>query len=316
MKQKVLIVKLGFTETMEHGINLENISLGDIFRTTGILHLFKHDEVTWLTAQEGVPLLIGNPYIARILVYDLTSVLQLQKEHFDVLVNLEKVPGICAFTDSISAWRRYGFRFDVMKGEAQAYEHSYEVLANSDDPNLRKRMKKHWIEMLCEMIGAEWKGEGYILGYKPKTKEIYDIGFNTDVGKRWPTKSWSPGNWKKLEKLIGKRWAISYQQSLNDIHGYIDWLNSCRIIITSDSLGLHLALALHKKVIALFGPTSEKEVYLFNQGIAIRPPKELDCMPCFNAVCKFKRKCIDTIEPEIIYSKITLLFNKNIKQKV
>lgn len=304
MKQKVLIVKLGFTETMDHRISLDNISLGDIFRTTGILHLFKNDEVTWLTTQEGVPLLLNNPYIKRILAYDLTSVLQLQKEHFDVVVNLEKVPGICAFTDSISAWRRYGFRFDVRKGEAEAYEHSYEVLANSDDPNLRKRMRKHWIEMLYEMIGANWNGEGYILGYSPKTKETYDIGFNTNVGKRWPTKSWSGKNWKKLEKLIDKRYAISHQQSLNDIHGYIDWLNSCRLVITNDSLGLHLALALHKKVIALFGPTSEKEVHLFNQGVALIPSKKIDCIPCFNADCKFERKCIDTIQPESVYKEI------------
>lgn len=310
MKQKVLIVKLGFTETMDHRISLDNISLGDIFRTTGILHLFKTDDVTWLTTQEGVPLLIDNPYIKRILTYDLTSILQLQKEHFDVVVNLEKIPGICAFTDSISAWRRYGFRFDVRRGEAQAYEHSYEVLANSDDPQLRKRMKKHWIEMLYEMIGARWNGESYILGYKPKTKETYDIGFNTNVGKKWSTKSWSLENWKKLEKLIGKRYTISYQQSLNDIHGYIDWLNNCRLIITNDSLGLHLTLVLHKKIIALFGPTSEKEVHLFNQGIALTPPKKLGCIPCFNTVCKYTKKCIDTIRPDIVYKEIVRWLNR------
>jgi len=69
MKQKVLIVKLGFTETMDHSVSLDNVSLGDIFRTTAILHLFKNDNITWLITQEGVPLLADNPYIKRILIY-------------------------------------------------------------------------------------------------------------------------------------------------------------------------------------------------------------------------------------------------------
>lgn len=46
MKEKVLIVKLGFTET------IDNVSLGDVFMTTAILHLFKNDNVTGLTTKE------------------------------------------------------------------------------------------------------------------------------------------------------------------------------------------------------------------------------------------------------------------------
>ena len=34
--------------------------------------------------------------------------LQLQHERFDTVINLEKVPGVCALADSISAWRRHG----------------------------------------------------------------------------------------------------------------------------------------------------------------------------------------------------------------
>jgi len=310
MREKVLIVKLGYTETIDQRISSDNISLGDIFRSTAILHIFRNDDVTWLTTKEGEPLLVGNPYIKRILVYDVTTAFQLQAEHFDVVVNLERVPGICALTDSIHAWRRYGFRFDEKKGIAEAYEHSYEVVANSDDPNLRKKMKKHWIEMLYEMIGTKWDNEGYVLGYKPRTKEKYDIGFNIKVSKRWPNKAWPQGYWNKLEKLIGKTYSISYQRSLNDIGGYIDWLNSCRLIITNDSLGLHISIALKKKIVALFGPTSEKEVCLFDQGEAVRPFKKLKCMPCFETVCKYGKTCMYMIKPEAVYKRTRKIMQK------
>ena len=307
MKEKVLIVKLGFTETIDRVVSTDSVSLGDVFRTTAILHLFKKDNVTWLTSKEGLPLLLGNPFIERLLLYDLTATLQLQAEHFDVIVNLEKVPGICALTDSIHAWRRYGFRFDAKKETGEAYEHAYEAVANSEDPDLRRKMKKNWIEMLYKMIDKKWQGEGYVLGYKPKTKERFDIGFNIKVGKRWPNKAWPAEYWEKLEKLLGKRYSVSYQQSLDNIEGYIDWLNSSRLIITNDSLGLHLAIALKKKIIAMFGPTSEKEVFLFNRGVIARPEKRLRCRPCFNTVCKYGKSCMHYITPETVCKHITKL---------
>ncbi|MFH1847197.1 MAG: glycosyltransferase family 9 protein [Candidatus Omnitrophota bacterium] len=304
MKEKVLIVKLGFTETIDKRISTDNVSLGDVFRTTAILHLFKNDKVAWLTTKEAMPLLTKNPYIDRLLVYNMTTVLQLQSEQFDVVVNLEKVPGVCAFTDAIQAWRRYGFRFDPKKGAAEAYEHSYEVVANSLDPGLRRNMTKNWIEMLYAMVGAKWQGEGYILGYKPRTKEKYDIGFNLKVGSRWPNKAWPDKNWQKLEELLKDEYSISYQESPDKIEGYIDWLNSCRLIVTNDSLGLHLAIALKKKIAALFGPTSEREVNLFNNGVVIRSDKKLKCMPCFNPVCRTHAGCMDLIKPEKVYVEI------------
>ena len=237
MKEKVLIVKLGYSETIENNADLKNISLGDIFRTTAILHIFKDDDVTWLTTKNGEQLLDNNPYINRLMIYNMTTAFQLQAEYFDVVINLESIAGICALTDSIKAWRRYGFRFDRREGRAEAYEHAYEVLANSDDPTLRKKMKKHWIQMLYEMIGAKWDNERYVLGYKPGTKEKYDIGFNINVSERWPSKAWPRQYWNKLEELIAGKYSVSYQRSLHDIHGYIDWLNSCRLVITNDSLG-------------------------------------------------------------------------------
>jgi len=307
MKEKILIVKLGFTETIDRKISTDNVSLGDVFRTTAILNLFKNDDVTWLTTEKALPLLVNNSHINRLLIYDLTTALQLQSEHFDVVVNLEKVPGVCALTDSIQAWRRYGFRFDSKSGKSEAYEHSYEVIANSDDPKLRRKMKKNWIEMLYQMVGAKWSGEGYVLGYKPKSKEKFDIGFNSKVGRRWPNKAWPEENWKRLQELIGERYSISCQKSLDDIHGYIDWLNSCRIIITNDSLGMHLAIALKKKIITMFGPTSEKEVHFFKGGKVLKPGKKMGCMPCFSTVCKYGRSCMYEIKPEAVHKNIKTL---------
>lgn len=120
-KEKVLIIKLGYSETLDGEIG-KVTSLGDVLRSTVLLHLYKNANVTWLVDEKAFQLLKGNPYIHRIIFYDLTSVLQLQSERFDTLINLEKVPGLCAFSDSLKAWRRYGFRFDPENGVALAYD--------------------------------------------------------------------------------------------------------------------------------------------------------------------------------------------------
>ncbi|MDP2946470.1 MAG: glycosyltransferase family 9 protein, partial [bacterium] len=90
---KILIIKLGYSETLDAEISRKS-SLGDVLRTTVLLHAFKDDNVTWIVDERAFPLLEENPYIKQILIFDLISVLQLMSEEFDMIINFEKVPGI------------------------------------------------------------------------------------------------------------------------------------------------------------------------------------------------------------------------------
>lgn len=310
-QHKVLIIKVGYSETLDAGIS--NVtSYGDVLRSTVLLNLYKDDHVTWLVDEKALPILKGNPHIDRILIYNLTSVLQLQAEHFDTVINLEKVPGLCALADSINAWRRYGFRFDVHTGEAEAYDRSHVVLEMCRDIEKKRDRKAYWQEGLFQMVGAEWKGEPYVLGYTPKSREKYDIGFNYQIGNKWPLKGWPSENWKKLEKLFGKGYAISWQQGLNDMESYFEWINSCRVLITNDSFGMHIAIALKKKVIAMFGPTHASENHLYDLGTAFYP-KDFSCkdFPCTNDKCiHFKDTCMSLITPAMVHKQALRLLGK------
>ncbi|OHB36341.1 MAG: hypothetical protein A2Y09_04080 [Planctomycetes bacterium GWA2_39_15] len=301
-KEKVLIIKLGYSETLDGEIGMIT-SLGDVLRSTVLLHLYKGAHVTWLVDENAFPLLRGNPFIHRILSYNITSILQLQSERFDTVINLEKVPGLCAFSDSLNAWRRYGFRFDPENGVALAYDGSQHVLEICMDPEYKKKTQKYWEEILFEMVGAKWQGESSLLGYKPKSSVIYDIGFNYDVGKKWPNKAWPMEYWKELERLIGNKFTISWQQGLKDIEEYFEWINSCRIIVTNDSLGIHIAYALNKKIIALFGPTLEAEMYI-PDGIKLVPRVDYNCIPCLKPRCIQSKSCMNYIEPKLVFETI------------
>jgi heptosyltransferase-2 len=306
---KILIIKLGYSETLDKEI-MTTTSLGDVLRTTVILNFFKNDNITWLVDEKAYPLLENNPYIKRILIFNLESTLQLQYERFDTVINLEKGPGICAFSDSINAWRRFGFRFDANAGIAQAYDGAEKVLSLCFHLEKKKGSHRFWQDALASMIEKKWAGEEYILGYQPKSSIKYDIGLNWIVGEKWPNKAWPKKYWKKLEDLLKKKYSISWQKGLNNLYEYVDWINSCRLIVTNDSLGMHLAIALKRKIVTLFGPSSSREVYLYERGVKFTPKSSYRCIPCFNDQCFQKIHCMEFIKPEEVKAEIVRLLSE------
>lgn len=300
---KILIIKLGHSETLDPEVS--NIpSLGDVMRSTVILHKFKNDNVTWLTDETAYRLLKNNPLIDRILFFDLATMFQLESESFDVIINLEKVPGLCAFTDKLSG-NKYGFRFDALHGKAQPYLNSqdaFDIYCN--DVSKKREAKLTWQDVLFEMIGEQWHGESYVLGYKPTSiRDVYDIGLNCQIGSKWPSKAWK--KWKQLAESIPLHFNISWQPKTTNIEDYINWINSCALVVTHDSLGLHIALALKKKVVAIFGSSAAHETHLYGLGVAITPNvDDFPCAPCLKPECDNEINCMDTITVENVLGKI------------
>ena len=312
---KTLIIKTGYSEILEGRNNSRTVSLGDVLRTTPLLVLYPKDSITWVTDLAAFPLLEGNTRIHKVLPYDFTTSLQLTAEEFDRVINLEKIPGICALADRIRARRsRYGFTFNSQSGEAEAFDKAYEVLAVSCDPQAKKQNKRPSQELLFEMVGAKWNGERYSLGYQPSGIEQYDVALNTQVGEKWPSKAWPLLNWDVLEEVLVKQgYRVTRQDELkggkrvnrfNTLPAYMDWLYSSRLLVSNDSLGLHLGLAMDKKVLGLFGPTPSSEVHFYGQGEAILPTIDCAHHPCFREKCLIDHNCMETINPEQVLDKI------------
>ncbi len=310
LRHKVLIIKTGYSEFLDNKTEVRRVSLGDVLRTTPLLHLYKNEEVTWITDLEAMPLLKRNPHIDRLIPLDFTYAMQLLEESFDTLINLEKNPDICKFSGKIDAWKKYGFRFDKKTNMAEAYDRASEVLAVSSNPDAKKINKKTTQKLLFEMVGQTWKDEEYILGYSPKTNEKYDIGLNVLVGQKWPTKAWSNQNWDKLEIRLKKegfkvtRQNKQSKEVLKNLEKYIDWINSCNVIISNDSLGLHLGIALKKRTLGLFGPTPHLEIEFYGRGQALLPNPYPSCAPCFKEFCENEGDCINQISINDVHNKL------------
>lgn len=313
---KVLIIKTGRSETFGPIVGGDAVvSLGDVFSSTVILHPFKDYHVTWLTDEKAMPLLEANPHINRLLSYDLTSVLQLKGEAFDVVINFEKIPGMCALADSIETSVEYGFGFDPQAGKAVPCARNYEVLAPYMETWTSRKADRPGPAVLFEALGKVWKGEDYVLGYQPKIlQENCDIGLNYLVGPRWPVKAWPQECFIELKtRLEASGYGVSAQRGTNDIREYIDWISSCRVVVTSDSLGMYLAVALGKKVVVLFGPTSPNRVHLYGKGVKLVAERFCDeNMPCYSSVCPCrlthrKESCMENISVEKVLEEVKKL---------
>ena len=303
MKKSVLIIKLGYAETLVHEDGFIP-SLGDVFRHTVLLHHYANDCVTWLTSESAVPLLKGNPFIDKILIYRENIAEELSLQRFDEVLCLEKAPTLCALSKSIDASRHLGFGWTRNGTNAHPGAESALDIANGKDHFLPIQA------LLYQMVGDYWHGENYILGYSPKPRDNYDVGFNIKVGSKWPTKEWPMSHWKELEKMcVNHGLKVKWQEGHNNIEDYMDWINAGRLIVTCDSLGMHLGLAMKKKVIALFGPTPSEDIYMYGRGVILSAEWACGKAPCMNPTCSQNNECMGEISPKIVARTIINLIN-------
>ena len=108
--KRLLVVKMGYTETLASFLK-PGMSLGDVLRTTFILNYFKDWDVTWIVDEKAFPLLDGNPFIKRTIIWSESGAVKekLGNEEFDLVINFENLSEICEFVSSLKGRKFMGF---------------------------------------------------------------------------------------------------------------------------------------------------------------------------------------------------------------
>ena len=249
-----------------------------------------------MTSDQAKELLKNNPFIHDLVLFGSAALAQLEEQSFDILINLEKDIGISAALSRIKAKKCFGFYFSDKTHNIETRKRSTRYLLAGQENH--RDIDQNALEILYETVGKKWQGQGLILGNKKKAKIKHYFGFNYSVGSKWPTKAWSDDHWKELENLLKSRYSVSWQKGHSHLGTYVNWINSCRVIVTSDSLGQAIGSALGKKVITLYGPTNFQRMQNV-PGVEV-VPSQLKCphMPCYLPFCKFDKFCMDYISPE------------------
>lgn len=75
------------------------------------------------------------------------------------------------------------------------------------------------------------------------------------------------------------------------------------IVISGDSFGMHLAIALRKYIISWYGLSCWSEIELYDYGIKLIP-EGLECAPCWKRVCPFDLECIKMVDLKLIVDTV------------
>jgi heptosyltransferase-2 len=80
--------------------------------------------------------------------------------------------------------------------------------------------------------------------------------------------------------------------------------NLADVVVSGDSLGMHIAIGLRKYVIAWFGLSCAAEIDLYDRGVKII--RDLPCAPCWKKVCDMPHGpiCMTGFKPEWLVSAL------------
>jgi lipopolysaccharide heptosyltransferase II len=79
-------------------------------------------------------------------------------------------------------------------------------------------------------------------------------------------------------------------------------LEHCRLIVTNDNGPMHLAIAVGKPTVVLFGPTSPTAVLPPNGLHRAMRVDGLTCLECNLNVCPFNHECMEQLLPERVFA--------------
>jgi ADP-heptose:LPS heptosyltransferase len=288
--------------------------------------------ITWVTSRPALDLFTGNNLVDEVLASGDSCLPMLAAREFDVVINPDAAPASCAMASMARADKKYGFVLSP-RGCVEALNDAAEewLLMGAFD-NLKRENRKTYQQVLhdiceldstgqhivLELTEAERRGEAGMRRLLAADSHGPVVGVNTGAGSRWRHKKWRVDGFIELVDMLlketdagvmllggpeerernarikshfGSRVVDACQHNLRD---FIREVDLCDVVVTGDTLALHVALGLKKRVVALFGPTSQWEVDMYGLGQKVVPA--MDCVCCYRADCDRKPSCMDVID--------------------
>jgi ADP-heptose:LPS heptosyltransferase len=159
------------------------------------------------------------------------------------------------------------------------------------------------------------------LGVAP---ERLKIGLNTGAGDVFATKKWTEQGYAavadRLQEefgaailLLGGPGEIERNASIaaqvrrpvidtgtdNPLRSFAGIVGNCDLMITGDTLAMHIAIGLNVPVVVLLGPTCHQEIELYGRGAKI--VSDFECSPCYLSVCPKDFTCMQAMTVDQVF---------------
>ena len=296
-------------------------------------------EIDWVVEEQNAEILMGHPLIRRLLIFPRRRILRLLKsasgfrkgislfrrfmaelraETYEVILDLQGLLKSALVVALAKSARKVGF--------ANHCEGSTLPLTEKlppYDPDLHA--VRRYLSAAAYLGGIAEPVEFPMAPYPSADSLIRKQGLPAPPwlvfipATRWPTKLWTeagwrelarrasslgypllwvggPGDRKYLDRLAVKGLNLSGRLSLKELAGV---LSGAVAVVSVDTGPMHLAAALGRPVVALFGPTAPWRTGPFGGRHQVLR-KDLSCSPCFRKRCPEPR-CLIELEPEEVW---------------
>ncbi|MGO9019939.1 MAG: glycosyltransferase family 9 protein [Syntrophobacteraceae bacterium] len=288
--------------------------------------------ITWISKSDGLPLFKNNNYVHQVVEYGPEAQLLLMTEEFDLAINLDAAPSSSRLMSIARSTKKLGFQWNS-RGFSEPLHPEADVwfqMGIWDD--LKKMNRDTYQDIMMKICGlkgrpglpvfiidddeqifaADFAGKKGFINNRPI------IGLNTGAGRRWRFKKWTLEGYRQLilrlrssypdsavllyggpEEVERNRELLKVSKGVidtgcdNDLRHFGALVGLCDLLVTGDTLAMHIGIALRKKVVVLFGPTSASEIEIYGSGSKITP--EMPCTCCYLPDCDVRPTCMDNI---------------------
>lgn len=324
-------------------------AIGDVLLSTPVIenlrHHFPYAIINFLTQSYCREVLTGNPYLTRILTYDIGKgdsswclIKNINKQEYDLIIDLFGNPRTAIIVFNSDAKYKVGFRF---KWRALAY-------------NIRvtpRGSKVHNVEFNLDALRAlgleivTSRPKIFLNGVHVEFADTFfrsrridpskTIGFNPSG--TWPTKVWYKDKWIELGRKLSSDhnillfWGYDEEKKLaEEIKSAIGenailipeanlkymaaLINKCRLFISNDTGPMHFSWITGTNTAAIFGPTNPDLQGPLSKNSIVLKNEALTCLGCNLTKieeCPYGHSCMKDLSSDYIYNKVIEFMSLN-----
>ncbi|MCB0349775.1 MAG: glycosyltransferase family 9 protein [Bdellovibrionales bacterium] len=297
--------------------------------------------LTWVTEKPAHMLLKDHPLIDRVLTTDQDSLLALKALRFDVGFCIDKSQVAYGIICSTTVNQVFGFSVNAVSGAIQPATAAAAELWELGLSNQKKFFinKKSEIQLVTEALELDYKRDPYHVHLTDKERAMaisrraewapsgqLVVGLNTGCSDVISYKKLSieahrdliirldhhgfrvvllggPEDEKRNQKIAYGLNVISSPTHAGLRDGLVS-VQACDVVVTGDSLGMHMAIGLNKWTVAWFGPTCAHEIDLYEHGVSVI--SRATCSPCWKRSCHKSPMCYDLVDLNQIVDGVKL----------
>lgn len=307
---------------------------------------FPVSTVTWITDLESQKILKNNPLIDELIINLPEYTLPLLSRRFDWAVCLDKDSTVTSLILQLNCSQKFGFcmspygTLDILNDASR-----YALALGIDDELKFFINKKTYQEIIYEIAELPYQRDEYIFHLSESDLSAAQtvisslkapgtgpsIALNTGCGDIFATKKWPMQHFIELAKMLRNRLDAkvyllggdSEVRENKDIETILNGdvvntgahplsifagiIKSMDAIVASDTMALHMALAVNTPVLGLFGSTCYQEIDFYERGQAIVAKR--DCTPCYRRECKEDVSCMHDLKPANVFEILVRFVN-------